>query len=285
MNASTLKLRYGAPSRAPLPGAGPSLAATALHPRAVPTGEVVRLGLAPEVGSCPSPPPMALCAESAAEKGAAGTSTLAEESGPHQAPAAPPSEEICLEPAAVEGAPWGPAASPAPGACFEPAPEVEPHHLAAFSVALEALDAPAFLTKPNGEIGHANAAGRAWLERDRPGAAACLQEARNAPKSHDFSTTPVFFVAGARPWHLVVVRPQGDREAERLARVAAASARWSLSTRQREVLLLIVEGLSVPTIAAVLGCVEKTVGSHLNAIFKKALVESRAELTAKVWMG
>ncbi|HEU4539290.1 MAG TPA: LuxR C-terminal-related transcriptional regulator [Polyangiaceae bacterium] len=284
MNASTLKLRSIAPSRAPFSGAGSHLAATSgAHARSAPGADVVRLGLAPNVGACPSPPPMALCAEPA-ETGAADHEAVADERAVHQAPAAPPSEEVCLEPASAEGSSWGPASSP-PAACLEPAPEVEPHHLAAFAVSLEALDAPAFLTKPGGEIGHANAAARAWLERDRPGAVACLQEARGAAKSHDFSATPVHFVAGAKPWQLVVVRPQADREAERLARVAAASARWSLSARQREVLLLIVEGLSVPTIAAVLGCVEKTVGSHLNAIFKKAVVESRAELTAKVWMG
>ena len=141
--------------------------------------------------------------------------------------------------------------------------------------------------RPNGEMEHANAAARDWLERDRPEAAARLDEALRSSASHALVTIPVSFGSGgrSRPWQMVTVRPQPDRDAERVARVAAASARWSLSARQREVLQLVVEGLSVPTIAAVLGCVEKTVGSHLNAVFKKALVESRAELTAKVWMG
>ncbi|HEU4404798.1 MAG TPA: helix-turn-helix transcriptional regulator [Polyangiaceae bacterium] len=289
MTAPTLKLQYGAPLRTPSSRLGSPLAVTAsAAARLTPTADVLRLGRAPNAAASASAPPVALCTGPDEPGPAPGPPRTGPEA-PCEAPPPPASGAVCLEPAADPGAQCEPPSEPAlatlTATCLEPAPEIEPHQLAAFAVALETLDAPAFLAKPNGEIGHANGAGRAWLERDRPGALACLQEARGGPKSHAFATTPVVFAAGAPPWHLVVVRPQDDREAERVARVAAASARWSLSARQREVLLLVVEGLSVPTIAAVLGCVEKTVGSHLNAIFKKALVESRAELTAKVWMG
>ncbi len=276
MTAPTLKLQYGAPLRPHR--AGPPLAPGAAA-RTAPPADVLHFGRAPDVAT----PPVALCLEAAPGPGEAPPAAPAE-----GVPAPAPSGEVCLAPGPEAGAqcePSTPPPSASPAACLEPAPAAEPHLLAAFAVALEAIDAPAFLTRPGGEIEHANGAGRAWLERDRPGALAGLQEASRSPKSHAFSTAPVFRELGPRPWRLVVVSPQEDREAERVARVAAASARWSLSARQREVLLLVVEGLSVPTIAAVLGCVEKTVGSHLNAIFKKAVVESRAELTAKVWMG
>lgn len=281
MTAPTLKLQYGAPLRLPSSRLGSPLAPTpGAAARPAPTSGVLRLERAPNNAA-----PVTLCiepGEPGAEQG------LPDPELSCEPPPAPASGDRCLEPAAevaMQCEPTAPSVSVgSPGTCLAPAPEIEPHHLAAFAVALESIAAPAFLTKPNGEVGHANGAGRAWLERDRSAVGVCLQEARNGAKSHSFSTTPVVFSADAQPWQLVVVRPQGDREAERVSRVAAAAARWSLSTRQREVLLLVVEGLSVPTIAAVLGCVEKTVGSHLNAIFKKALVESRAELTAKVWM-
>jgi DNA-binding CsgD family transcriptional regulator len=276
MTAPSLKLQYGAPLRRPLsrPGSPPAAPPGAGQP--APNADVLRLGRAPLAGAS-GPSLLAFRADAGA---AAGPTPGAPDGEAAGAPGG-----VIVGPATPSGAVHEPPAPPASAVLPASGLAPEPHVLAAFAVALEAIDAPAFLTKPGGEIVRANGAARAWLERDRPGALASLHEARCAPKSHAFLIAPVPPAPGAEPWQLVAVYPQQDRDAERIARVAAAATRWALSARQREVLSLVVEGLSVPTIAAVLGCVEKTVGSHLNAIFKKALVESRAELTAKVWMG
>jgi DNA-binding CsgD family transcriptional regulator len=254
MNAPTLKLRSGALLRAAPAGfdaPGPELCPA-------PNADLVRLEPV-EASGCSGPPPSSRC--------------LGPEvaGGPPSEPAEPPAPPV----------------STSQAVCLDPGPEVAPHLLAAFASALEAVEGPAFLMRPDGQVEHANDAARAWFERGRVEAPLRPGEGPRAATSHEVLTAPVAFGARAsgRPWQVAFVRPQPDREAERVARVAAASARWSLSARQHQVLQLVVEGLSVPTIAAVLGCVEKTVGSHLNAIFKKALVESRAELTAKVWMG
>jgi DNA-binding NarL/FixJ family response regulator len=65
--------------------------------------------------------------------------------------------------------------------------------------------------------------------------------------------------------------------------VALAADRWSLTTRQAQVLALLTEGLMTRHIAAQLGISERTVEAHLAVMFEKAQVESRAELVARVW--
>jgi DNA-binding CsgD family transcriptional regulator len=65
-------------------------------------------------------------------------------------------------------------------------------------------------------------------------------------------------------------------------RVRSASQRWALTDRQREVLALLVLGRSNRQISLALDCAEGTVEVHVKALFKKASVSGRTELTAKV---
>lgn len=86
-----------------------------------------------------------------------------------------------------------------------------------------------------------------------------------------------------------------ERRAQPALRRLGASSRWALpgvgphvevladlSARQREVVLLVAEGLSVARVADRLGVSQHTVRNHLKAVFKKLGVHSQVELVARV---
>ncbi len=69
-----------------------------------------------------------------------------------------------------------------------------------------------------------------------------------------------------------------DEVTETLLR--AQRALTVLTSREREIVLLVIEGYSDLNIASRLNLAEATIGSHLNRAFKKLRVHSRAELVA-----
>lgn len=78
-------------------------------------------------------------------------------------------------------------------------------------------------------------------------------------------------------------RPGGKREDEHEAAVAARSeAVDKLTVRERDVLDLLVQGLSNRLIARALRISEPTVKNHLHAIFLKLEVADRTQAIAKV---
>ncbi|MFI5300856.1 MAG: response regulator transcription factor [Polyangiales bacterium] len=66
-------------------------------------------------------------------------------------------------------------------------------------------------------------------------------------------------------------------------RVAQASARWGLTPRQREVLAELAIGRSAKEIGERLGCAIHTAELHASAILKRAGVDSRSALIARLW--
>jgi DNA-binding NarL/FixJ family response regulator len=66
--------------------------------------------------------------------------------------------------------------------------------------------------------------------------------------------------------------------------VARAENGFGLSVREAEVMAEIARGLSNAEIAAVLVLSEKTIKNHVNAIFRKVGVRSRAAAIAR-WLG
>ena len=62
----------------------------------------------------------------------------------------------------------------------------------------------------------------------------------------------------------------------------AADGAPRLTPRQREVLRLIVDGLSAPSIARRLGISVHTVRNHIQLIYKSLRVSNRAEAVSKV---
>ena len=151
---------------------------------------------------------------------------------------------------------------------------------ALLDAALDAIPAAAFITSLQGAPIEANAMARLWLTREGRAGRDILREAIRRRGNASFAVTPV--VSPGTPARCMVIARPGA-EPSSLARVALASARWSLTARQSEVLQLVVEGLTNRTIAASLRIAERTVEVHLTAMFEKAQVESRGELAAAVW--
>jgi DNA-binding NarL/FixJ family response regulator len=152
----------------------------------------------------------------------------------------------------------------------------------ALDAALEALGRAAFVLGASGEIHHANAAGRALVDRQRASVTRSLANAvRRRPTELSFELRPLRS-PGTPAGYLAMARPECP-ETARAVRVASSSARWALTARQREVLELVAGGVTNRTIAATLGVSERAVELHVSAIFDRAGVHSRAALVARLF--
>jgi DNA-binding CsgD family transcriptional regulator len=148
----------------------------------------------------------------------------------------------------------------------------------ALEVAMEALGRAAWVVSASGRVVHANSAGRVRLER---GEAELMEQlrrgARGIPCSGPLTLTPLR--TPGLPSHYLAIDTGTASSAA--ARVQALSARWSLTARESEVLTHIVQGETNKTIAARLGCAERTVEVHVTHLLSKAQVESRSALIAR----
>ncbi len=151
---------------------------------------------------------------------------------------------------------------------------------AALVAALEAIGSPAFVVRAPANIVHTNHAGRLLFDRDR---GALAEELRAAVGGDESGYVVAGLASVGAPGHFLALRrpPPGNSA----PRAAAAAVRWALTPRQRDVLALIASGECNKTIAAKLGCAERTVELHVSACLEKARCEQRAELVAKVWSG
>lgn len=150
---------------------------------------------------------------------------------------------------------------------------------ATLEVALDELGRPAFLVADDGHILHANSAGEDALDADASLASAIRDAAVGRPSSVDVDLREV--ICRGIPVHAIaILRPNGDARLE--ACVERCSQRWSLTVRQRQVLDLVTRGMGNATIAAMLGCVERTVELHVTAILDRAGVDNRSALVSRV---
>jgi DNA-binding CsgD family transcriptional regulator len=134
----------------------------------------------------------------------------------------------------------------------------------------------AFIVNGAGTPMHANSLAKAWLDRHpRTGRGALAGALRGASVEGKFTVTRIA-MKGASPHYLLVTRAAPDIE----ARARAASERWGLSPRQAEVLKWIARGEHTARIGVELGISDRTVESHVEAIFAKADVASRSQLVA-----
>jgi DNA-binding NarL/FixJ family response regulator len=143
---------------------------------------------------------------------------------------------------------------------------------AALGAALEAIPSPAFVVRHPGTVLQANGRGRALLDADpdrvlRALSAGAVEQGR----------FPVETLPGVQ----VVVLPDLDGDAR--ARLVSVTRRWILTPRQSAVLALVAQGESNRTVAARLGCSEKTVELHVSALLAKTHCASRAQLVAAFW--
>lgn len=134
-----------------------------------------------------------------------------------------------------------------------------------------------FIVRPDGTLQWTNGAARAWLLSTPDGE----RRVRDALTGRD----PLFDVQplGDPPSPCVVALIDDARDL--VERVTAATAAWSLTPTQTEVLEALVRGLSNKEIAAELGNAEATVESHVTRILRKAGVTGRTALVSRFWTG
>lgn len=148
---------------------------------------------------------------------------------------------------------------------------------AGLAAALEAMGAPAFVLRANGDVIHANAAARALLERWGRSSANTLRSILRQPGLA--LVAPIVCRGVSRCSLLVFREPRAARE----ARLLAAAAQWSLTGREIDVLRLLVEGDSNKEIALKLSCAEVTVERHVTSILRKGRCDGRCRLVSRFW--
>jgi DNA-binding CsgD family transcriptional regulator/PAS domain-containing protein len=151
---------------------------------------------------------------------------------------------------------------------------------AALEAALEQIVQPAYVLTSTGRVVYANSAGRARVERVPHSLAEAIRLQGQGMLPPPQTTVSPLHVRGLAPHYLVVDR---SAEAQATGRVYALAARWGLTGREAEVLEHIIQGASNKGIAARLGCAERTVEVHVTHLLRKAEVESRSALIAKVF--
>jgi DNA-binding CsgD family transcriptional regulator/PAS domain-containing protein len=151
---------------------------------------------------------------------------------------------------------------------------------AGLEAALEALNAPAYLVRPDGQIVHANGLGKALLDREYAERQAVIDASQAVSVEVSFDALPVQ-AWGLSPHKLVLRRTPGP--ASLALQLARAQSRWELTPQQARVLALMAEGEANKTLATRLRCSVATIEVHVSAILRKAGVDSRARLLAALW--
>lgn len=148
-----------------------------------------------------------------------------------------------------------------------------PLQAAATSALLEALDAPALIVDADGAVEETNARAHALLRAD-PRLLSELRDALRGGASARLTVTPL---AGVGAWLVTIADPAAKREAG----LRTIATRFALTRQEVTVLQHVVEGLPTKTIAATLGCTERTVEFHLTRVYRKTAAEGRAALVAR----
>jgi|SRR5579871_297369 len=152
--------------------------------------------------------------------------------------------------------------------------------LGALDTALALVEFPVVIADRQGAVLHANAVGYRLLERE----SGAVRESvvRMATSG-----------AAGSPWEVVPIPGRGEclgymamlRSAPAKpagSALSEATARWSLTARQREVLELVALGLTTADIGKSLGIGKCTVEFHLSAIYDKAGVDNRMALLGRL---
>ncbi|MDB4960831.1 MAG: hthA [Myxococcales bacterium] len=155
---------------------------------------------------------------------------------------------------------------------------------AALETALDQLGVPAYVIGASGRIFESNQSGKALLQTRRSDVSAALQDAlAGRPSSINFELVR-FREHGMGDHWLAILRARGSDI--RIAQaVSLAVIRFKLTSRQREVLELVLRGEANTTIAAMLAISERAVEQHVSAMFDRAAVDSRSALISLVLLG
>ncbi len=155
-----------------------------------------------------------------------------------------------------------------------------PRSLAALDAALDNIGGPAFVVRASGAILTLNGEARRLLDSSRDLLRTALHDAlRGRPTSVAFDITEIRDNGVSTCW-LLVARPAPEAVLE--TALARATTRWQLTHRQRQVLDLVVRGLTNATIAAELALSARAVELHVSALLARLGVSSRAAIVATV---
>jgi DNA-binding CsgD family transcriptional regulator len=143
--------------------------------------------------------------------------------------------------------------------------------------ALEEVPAAAFVLGAAGSVLHANAAGRALLERDRK----AVEDRLAAARKGKCPGAQMARLSDDGELHLAILLTRADPA----PLVAVARLHWRLTPRQAQVLQLMARGMSNRAVGAELSCAESTVELHVTTLLEKSGCESRARLVARLWSG
>jgi len=144
-------------------------------------------------------------------------------------------------------------------------------------VLLETSPAAAFVIDEKGEVRLANLSGRRQLAADPAGMRAQI---RASLRGENAAYSAAVVDSGVMRWTVLMERPS---VVPIEARIALATQRWTLSTKQVSVLTHLARGKSNAAIAEAIGLKTKTVELHVGAILARAGVENRAALVATFW--
>jgi DNA-binding CsgD family transcriptional regulator len=151
----------------------------------------------------------------------------------------------------------------------------------ALETALDAIGGAALIVGRGGEILRANAAARTLIERDSESVRSSLAKTVTGKFTELlWDLTPLS--DGGGPLGFLARLRSPDREGRLDDAIREAARLWKLTTRQRQVLELVAQGLTNAIVAQTLEVRERTVEFHLSAVFDKAGVDSRTALIAKL---
>ncbi len=151
----------------------------------------------------------------------------------------------------------------------------------ALGVVLDRVGGPAYVVDARAGIHEMNVAGRELLALESADVRAALGDAL-AGRANAFTFELVDICDSLHgPLRLAVLRMSSIEE-RLVACVRVCVQTWTLTPRQAEVLALLVRGLSNATVAAALGCTERTVEMHVTALLDRAGVDSRSALISRV---
>jgi DNA-binding CsgD family transcriptional regulator len=150
-----------------------------------------------------------------------------------------------------------------------------------FEVALDALEVEAFVVGAKGHVEFANRLGALRLSSDRATVERELASSL-APRSEErpFDLHPLG-LGGAPPLFLAMRSATPTRALE--ARLAEARTRWGLTPRHVSLVRLLARGDPNKDVATKLGLSVGTVEVYISEILRRAKVESRLQLVAKLW--
>ena len=152
---------------------------------------------------------------------------------------------------------------------------------AAMMAALEYVPAAAYVLDGEGRVAHANAVGRARLDRGGDAVRASLSRAiAAAPGKRGELAMTKLTGEGLPPLYLAIGVTHGERVRHGIER---ARDRWGLTAREAEILAELAAGRSNRDIAEKLAIAPRTVEVHISSILRKAHADSRSQLIVDLW--